>query len=577
MQPRPSLPYDRSVMKQTFARGAWLLSAVCVACSEAATPTDASGVDRAAPADATMDALDVGLDGASDVAAVDDRAAFDGAACGDGCGPGARCVGAACVVDCRASGANPCVAPSLCDMLTGQCLDPSRACTIPGDTVRCGATEFPSLCGPGTTCDMPTGRCNPSGECARVVCDAAGNCRGVECRTASAMSMVRGLSLTSATSAAAGTPRGLRVRAHVDAASVCGLNVTVELRRDEALFTSAGNDQAIWRIGLDGRRTSVLSGLGQVSGLAADRTGQLYYMLTRTGEVRRVVDPGGGMPLTSELYASTGVPAAGRGVARITFGPDGLLYAANRSRIQRVERDRSVTTVTTVTGLFQDTITGLAFDASGALVFSEIFPRVFRLAPGEATATEWYRINAIVPMSGTVTDFFHEALALGPDGLLYGTSFPSNPLSGLVYQRRADGTLSVIVDRARQTAAVPTTRWSGIHGLAFGACGDLYFVNQNTEGNTREALGQLLVRRAETGAISLVNAGFNLEWPDGFDGDLVVAQVAFDRGTASVDSSGDAELVFDSPMTAGCYQVRVLLTDPMTGAIREARGAVTVL
>lgn len=390
------------------------------------------------------------------------------------------------------------------------------------------------------------------------------------------MTMVRGLALTSATSAAAGTRRGIRVRARVDASSVCGLNVAVELRRDDALFTGAGNDQTIWRITLDGRRTSVLTAVGQVSGLAADRTGQLYYMLTRTGEVRRVVDPGGGMPLTSELYANTGAPAAGRGVARITFGPDGLLYAANRTRIQRVERDRSVTTVTSVPGILQDTITGLTFDATGALVFSEIFSRVFRLEPGAAAPVEWYRINSIVPMSGTLTDFFHEALALGPDGLIYGTSFPNNPVSGLVYQRRADGTLSVLADHARMTAAVPSTRWSGIHGLAFGACGDLYFVNQNTEGNTREPRGQVLVRRAATEAISLVNEGFNLEWPDGFDGDLVVGQVAFDRATAAVDSSGNAEVTFDSPMTAGCYQVRVLLTDPTTGAIREARGSVTV-
>jgi len=515
-------------------------------------------------------------DADDDRPAIDDRPSNDSALCGDACGPGARCVGASCVVDCRAMGANPCVAPTACDMLTGQCLDPGRACTIPGATVRCGATEFPSLCGPGTVCDMPTGRCNPSGECARVVCDAAGNCRGVDCRTAGAMTMIRGLTLTSATSGPAGEPRGLRVRARVDATSVCGLNVTVELRRDDALFTSAGNDQSIWRITLDGRRTRVLGGLGAVSGLAADRTGQLYYMLTRTGEVRRVVDPGGGAPVMSELYASTGAPAAGRGVARITFGPDGLLYAANRSRIQRVERDRTVTTVTSVTGLLQDTITGLTFDASGALVFSEIFPRVFRLAPGEMAPTEWYRINAIVPRSGTVTDFFHEALALGPDGLIYGASFPSNPLSGVVYQRRADGTLSVLADHARMTAAVPSTRWSGIHGIAFGGCGDLYFVNQNTQGDTREALGQVLVRRAESGAINLINEGFNLEWPDGFDGDLVVAQVAFDRATAAVDSSGDAEVRFDSPMVPGCYQVRVLLTDPMTGAIREARGSVTV-
>lgn len=545
-------------------------SVIAVGCSDTQgpSPTDSS-TDRVA-VDASMNTDATTLD------AADDRAMVDGAVCDEGCGPGARCVRGACVEDCRVPEANPCAAPSVCDMLTGRCLDPASACTVPGETVRCGATEFPSLCGPGTVCDMPTGRCNPSSDCARVVCDAAGNCRGVECRSASMMTSVRGLTLTSATSAAAGTPMGIRVRAHVDATSVCGLNVTVELRRDDALFTSAGNDQSIWQFTLAGRRTRLLGMLGQVSGLAADRTGRLYYMLTRTGEVRRIVDPGGGMPVTSELYANTGAPGSGRGVARITFGPDGLLYAANRTRIQRVERSGTVTTVTTVTGLFQDTITGLTFDATGALVFSEIFPRVFRLAPGAMAPTVWYTINAIVPGSRTVTDFFHEALALGPDGLVYGTSFPNNPVSGLVYQRGADGTLTVLADRARIQATVPSTRWAGIHGMAFGACGDLYFVNQNTQGNTREALGQLLVRRASTGVISLLDEGFNLEWPDGFDGDLVMGQVAFDRAAATVNGSGDAEVRFNSPMTPGCYQVRVLLTDPMTGAIREARGSVTV-
>ncbi|MBL8677901.1 MAG: hypothetical protein JNK05_01950 [Myxococcales bacterium] len=552
----------RAPLALTFA------AAIAAGCSDpqAPSPSDAS-VDRSA-SDASMDT--------SAADALDDRPTVDAFVCDEGCGPGALCVRGACVEDCRVAGANPCAAPTVCDMLTGRCLDPASACTVPGETVRCGATEFPSLCGPGTVCDMPTGRCNPSSDCARVVCDAAGNCRGVECRSASAMTSVRGLSLTSATAAPAGTPMGIRVRAHVDATSVCGLNVTVELRRDEGLFTSAGNDQSIWHFTLDGRRTRVLGSLGNVSGLAADRTGRLYYMLTRTGEVRRIVDPGGGMPVTSELYANTGAPGSGRGVARITFGPDGLLYAANRTRIQRVERSGMVTTVTTVTGLFQDTITGLTFDAEGALVFSEIFPRVFRLAPGAMAPAVWYTINAIVPGSRTVTDFFHEALALGPDGLVYGTSFPSNPVSGLLYQRRADGTLAVIADRTSIQATVPTTRWAGIHGMAFGACGDIYFVNQNTQGNTREPLGQLLVRRASTGAISLLNEGFNLEWPDGFDGDLVVAQVAFDRATATVNGSGDAEVTFHSPTTPGCYQVRVLLTDPMTGAIREARGSVTV-
>lgn len=556
-----------------------LVSLALARCSATPAPEDGSTRDQSQPSlDATMDgAITPAMDGQSptDSATVSDAATSDGG-CDEACGPGALCVRSMCVRDCRLPGAAACDMNTTCDVLTGACLDPSRACTIPGESVRCGSTEFPSLCGPGTTCDMATGRCNASAECARVVCDAAGNCRGVECRAAMMSTMVRGLSLESAMADDRGTRGGLRVRARVDATSLCGLNVTLELRRDDAFYLSAGNDQSIWRVELNGTRSRLLGSLGQVSGLAADYTGTLYYMLTRTGEVRRVVTPGGGMPVTSELFANTGAPASGRGVARITFGPDGLLYAANRSRIQRVERDRSVTTLATMTGLYQDTITGLTFDAEGALVFSEIFPRVFRLAPGAAMPSQWYTVNAITPASGTVTDFFHEALALGPDGLVYGTSFPNNPISGQLYQRRADGMLTTLVDRARMMASVPTTRYAGLHGLAFGACGDLYFVNQNTQGNTGQPLGQLLVRRAGTNEIALINEGFNLEWPDGFDGDLVVAQVTVDRATSGLTSEGLAQFALDVPTMPGCYQLRVLLTDPNTGAIREARGSVTV-
>lgn len=55
-----------------------------------------------------------------------------------------------------------------------------------------------------------------------------------------------------------------------------------------------------------------------------------------------------------------------------------------------------------------------------------------------------------------------------------------------------------------------------------------------------------------------------------------MAQTAFDRASATVNAEGVAEALFDVPVATGCDLVRVLLTDPRTGAIREARGSVTV-
>ena len=46
--------------------------------------------------------------------------------------------------------------------------------------------------------------------------------------------------------------------------------------------------------------------------------------------------------------------------------------------------------------------------------------------------------------------------------------------------------------------------------------------------------------------------------------------------SAPVDDRGRAQGTLDAPTTPGIYGVRVLVTDPRTGAISEARGMVVV-
>ena len=122
---------------------------------------------------------------------------------------------------------------------------------------------------------------------------------------------------------------------------------------------------------------------------------------------------------------------------------------------------------------------------------------------------------------------------------------------------------------------VPATQFAGIHGLAFGVDGSLYFVNQNTADDTREPLGQVLALRP-SGAIELVASGLSFDWLDGFDGDIVVSQATVESVSAPVDRTGRAVGTLDAPAAPGTYGVRLLVTDPRSGAIREARGTVRV-
>ncbi len=213
-------------------------------------------------------------------------------ACGTRCAAGQSCVAGRCTNDCRNGGALPCGSPLVCDFLTGSCLDPTRACVLSGTPVDCGTETMPQSCGPGSQCDRAARRCVAAAACRRVVCDATGLCRGADCMLGGGGG-VRSLTLDAPTVGAAGAADGIRLRATVDAESLCGLNVGFEVRREDGYYLSAGNDMGIWRVSTTGTRTMHLPRIGGVSGLAADRTGALYYVISRTGSVQRVTDVGG--------------------------------------------------------------------------------------------------------------------------------------------------------------------------------------------------------------------------------------------------------------------------------------------
>ncbi|MBI5513458.1 MAG: hypothetical protein HY909_06785 [Deltaproteobacteria bacterium] len=480
------------------------------------------------------------------------------------CGPGEVCQARRCLADCRFEAARPCGEGTVCDFLAGRCTAPGMACLLTGTYTNCGRGEFPYRCGPGSRCEAE--RCVVTEACRRVVCDATNACRGADCMIPGGG--VRSVTLEAPPESMAGMSAGVRVRARVEAEALCGLTATFELRGDDALYVSAGNDQAIWRIPLGGAPSRYVMDSSPVSGLAADRTGTLYYARVEEGTIHRVRVTGG--TATSERWVGP-LPGSGN-LARITFGPDGDLYAVRGLGVYRVARDLTVTSVATVESLAGFT-TGLVFDRDGALLVAGFWPWVYRIPAGATAIARYVDATPMVPF-GTVNPW-NEGMALGPDGLVYVGIFPSSSDAGVLYRIEADRAPRRLVGLTDITRGVSGTRFAGIHGLAFGAEGSLYFVNQNTDGDTRRPDGQVLVRRPD-GSIALVGSGLNFDWPLGFDGDIVVGQVTLGSVSVPVREGGVAEATLDAPTRPGTYQVRVLVTDPRGGAISSDQGPVVV-
>ena len=543
----------------------WLMVLLLAGCDRAVVTPAAPVSPEGAPTGGGA-GIDAGADAAPGPLVVVPPVAPPSALPCGGCRPGQACVEDRCADDCRPERAVPCAAPQLCDFLSGKCVAPSAACVLTGVPMVCGGGEFPPRCGPGSRCDG--GRiCVAEGGCQRVVCDASNFCRGTDCPQLGGGG-IQALTLDPIPDAVAGTAGGVRARATLKAEGLCGLSATFELRRDGELFVSAYNDSGIWRVPIGGAATKYVTETEPIGGVTADRNGTLYYTLSNSGVIRRVSPSAAGPPMPERFGA---LPAGTYGIARLTFGPDGALYTVAAKQVFRLAADGSVAQTWTIPG--STFLTGLVFDKDGALLAGQHWPTVWRLPAGGTVFTAYVDATATVPANSHSP--WNEGMTLGPDGLVYVGVFPSGNQDGVVYRIEAPGRPQRLLGLTEMRRDVPETQFAGVHGTAFGGDGTLYFVNQNTSGSTREPFGQVLARRP-SGKIDLVAKGLNFDWPRGYDGDIVVSQVTAQSLSAPVNEQGQAQGPLDAPATAGDYGVRVLVTDPRTGAIWEGRGTVRV-
>ncbi|EDM80842.1 hypothetical protein PPSIR1_28068 [Plesiocystis pacifica SIR-1] len=68
-----------------------------------------------------------------------------------------------------------CEPGTVCDVITGDCVDPEDECVLAGGSTPCGAYQ----CGPGTVCD-DQGSCIPVAPCGQVLCEGS-QCWGTGC------------------------------------------------------------------------------------------------------------------------------------------------------------------------------------------------------------------------------------------------------------------------------------------------------------------------------------------------------------------------------------------------------------
>ena len=486
-------------------------------------------------------------------------------ACGALCPAGSACVSGVCEADCRLPDATPCEVPRLCGPASGTCVMPGEECTPRGEFVACGDGEFPPTCGPGARCEVS--RCVADTGCADVVCNAVGVCVGIGCAGSGSGGTVSGVSLDPIADTTIDAT--VTASATISGTGLCGLTATFELRREISLITTAYNEDTIWEIDLGtGARTAYATGLGSISGIANDARGQLY-VVSGSCEVGRVA----GAPGARTFERVGDAPS---GCSRMTIGPDGALYVAGALSVNRVDLFTSststFTTLTSATTLCGSPfLTGLAFDAGGALYLAEHWPNVYRVG---VDGSQSLFADAPLGALGCGDVPWNEGLTFGPDGRLYVGVFPSNNQAGLVWSvAPTGGTGTFELGIAELRAAVPATSYAGIHGVTFGLDGSLYFTNQNTSGSTLEALGQVLVREP-SGAIRALASGLNFDWPRGYDGDLIVNTEIVSEATVPIDASGRATAMLRAPSAPGPFVVRVLVTDPTTGRIVSAsRGA----
>ena len=531
----------------------------CTSTSECARGVCTDG--RCVDADATGLARDGGP--LPDAPRLEDAGGIDApGACSSACDPGHACVAGACVADCRMPLSVPCDTGLVCAEMTGRCVMPGEDCTPSGEFVTCGSAEFAPSCGPGSTCAGEV--CVAAAGCTGVACDVAGVCRGVGCPGGGVMGSATGLALDPIASAPRATMDAVAVSGRVSGEGLCGLTVTLEMRIETDIFLSAFNDASIFRVDLrTGERTAWATGISGVNGLATDPTGALYVLQDCTvGRVSEAV----------RTFTPIATPATS-GCSRLAVGLDGALYVSSTLEAWRVDAftgaASSYGSIPTGIAAWGGTfLTGLAFLDDGSLIVGEHWRSLRRIPPGGGPSEPWAEAPALGLTSSD--NPWNEGMGLGIDGLLYVGVFPSNAMAGFLYRVVADRSTTVIEDLASIRAMVPETNYTGIHGVASGLDGAIYFTNQNTSGSTFEPFGQLLVRRPD-GTLGLLASGFNFDWPRGYDGDLVVGTRSLETITVPVRIDGSFDARLDSPDIDGAFEVRASVVDPATGRVFAAR------
>ncbi len=444
-------------------------------------------------------------------------------------------------------------------------MDATLACVLNGTPVACGDAW---RCGPGSICDGGTNTCVATSQCAAVLCDATGTCRGATCSFDTGG--ISGVSVTVPATIGAADPGGITATATVSAETLCGLNVSFEVIQDVALFTTVARDtDKLLRIPLATGALEDYLATPEPLGLAADRSGTLFWI-------------GGGQVLSAPTDSGPPVAtifSASTSAIRLSFGPDGVLYGTNYSGdLLRFDRDTGVET--TVAFGIGHIGTGITFNAAGQILLATG-------RPGDSTDVTVNRYN---PASGAIELYatwefgttiyipFLEGMSLSPDGRVYAGFFPNQGPYGALVRLDEVGAPAIVtvLDVPRMQADEPTVRGAGIHGIAFGIDGSLYFANQNNTGGDDSPDSQILRLSGDPiggplGSVSLVATLPALDYVNGFDGDVVMQTKTVETGTASVNQSGVASLRLASPTAPGIYAVRVLVSDPRLGTVYQAQ------
>ena len=495
----------------------------------------------------------------------------DAGPCGGTCGPGQACIGGSCDADCRIAHAAPCGAGQVCSSFSGQCVLPGEDCTPTGEFVPCGDAEFPPTCGPGTVCDV--NHCEAGPDCRDVVCDASGVCRGIGCTAGEdSEATVRGITMNPVEDVMAGTLGSVMASAQVEGDNLCGVTVTFELRIQKGLYTSAGNDNAVFEIDINtGERTEFLSDISFVQGLAVDPTGALY-VLNGGCEVGRI----DGDETTGRTF--TRIAQGPSGCSRLAVGLDGALYVAGFLEVQRIdlftfETSTYGTIPAGISAWGVTFLTGLTFGDDSTLYVGEHWRSIYQIAFGGGEGTPW----AEAPPDSQISsdDPWNEGMVFDRSGDLWVGVFPSSPDTGYFYKvNGADRSSEIVLDLPGMRALVPEVTYIGIHGLTFGLDGTLYMTNQNTDGNTMTPDGQVLAYGTD-GSLRLLSSGINFDFPLGYDGDIILGTEVPSSEAVPVQADGSASVVFDAPIEPGPFEVRAFVTDPSTGRVfRASAGAV---